>query len=246
MAARRTSAMWVLVMTTNAGARGPQPAAGGLCRSGGGGQQPWCHRAGLHPRVPATRPGWHHPLPLPWGGPRSCGCVDKNLKELQVLLDEKKVTLQVSAKLREWLADKGYDPAFGARPMARLVEEQLKRPLADEILFGKLQKGGKAKLDLKEDKGPDPGLVTGVTALRPGRMGHGTDTRPERSRIRAPHGPQGPEGGVAHHAGDRGDGRPQPGLPSPGSCASRRSACWWWWGPVQSMTPRLPWNTPGA
>jgi len=78
--------------------------------------------------------------------------VDKNLKELQVLLDEKHVVLEVSKEAKAWLADKGYDPAFGARPMARLVEEKLKRPLADAILFGGLRSGGTVKV-VKEGDG---------------------------------------------------------------------------------------------
>ena len=81
----------------------------------------------------------------------------KNLKELQVLLDEKGVTLQVSQPAKEWLAEKGYEPAFGARPMARLVETQLKKPLADAILFGDLKDGGTAKV---ERKGEGLGIVT--------------------------------------------------------------------------------------
>ena len=71
--------------------------------------------------------------------------VDKNLRELQALLDEKKVVLQVGDEARRWLAKKGFDPAFGARPMARIIEQHLKKPLADAILFGKLQRGGKAE-----------------------------------------------------------------------------------------------------
>jgi ATP-dependent Clp protease ATP-binding subunit ClpA len=74
--------------------------------------------------------------------------VDKNLAELQALLDEKQVTLEVSRNAREWLAGKGYEPAFGARPMARLVENQIKKPLADAILFGPLAQGGRAAVDL--------------------------------------------------------------------------------------------------
>jgi ATP-dependent Clp protease ATP-binding subunit ClpA len=74
--------------------------------------------------------------------------VDKNLAELQALLDEKRVTVEVSRPAREWLAEKGYEPAFGARPMARLVENQLKKPLADAILFGPLAEGGRAVVDL--------------------------------------------------------------------------------------------------
>ena len=72
--------------------------------------------------------------------------VDKNLAELQVLLDEKNVKLKVSAEAKQWLAGKGYEPAFGARPMARLIEDKLKKPLAEAILFGALKNGGKAEV----------------------------------------------------------------------------------------------------
>ena len=74
--------------------------------------------------------------------------MDKNLKELQALLDEKRSSWRSSKEAREWLAEKGYDPAFGARPMARLMEDQLKKPLADAILFGPLAQGGRAVVDL--------------------------------------------------------------------------------------------------
>ncbi|HQL47683.1 MAG TPA: ATP-dependent Clp protease ATP-binding subunit ClpA, partial [Holophaga sp.] len=76
--------------------------------------------------------------------------VDKQLKELQTLLDEQKVTLEVPAATRAWLAEQGYDPAFGARPMARTIEAHLKKPLADLMLFGPLAKGGRVKATLAE------------------------------------------------------------------------------------------------
>ena len=85
----------------------------------------------------------------PLGRPEILKVVDKNLRELQVLLDEKKVVLEVSQEAREWLAEKGYQPAFGARPMARVIEEQLKKPLANEILFGALKDGGTAVVERK-------------------------------------------------------------------------------------------------
>jgi ATP-dependent Clp protease ATP-binding subunit ClpA len=93
----------------------------------------------------------------PLGRPEILKVVDKNLAELQSLLSEKDVTLQVSLPAREWLADKGYEPAFGARPMARVVEQHLKKPLADAILFGELKNGGTAKV---ERKGDGLGIVT--------------------------------------------------------------------------------------
>ena len=69
--------------------------------------------------------------------------VDKFLVELQAQLDDKKVQLEVSEKARDWIADKGYDKTMGARPMERLIQEKIKKPLAEEILFGKLSsKGG--------------------------------------------------------------------------------------------------------
>jgi ATP-dependent Clp protease ATP-binding subunit ClpA len=77
--------------------------------------------------------------------------VDKELGLLQDALRDKKVALVVSPQARTWLAEKGYDPAFGARPMARLVEGSIKRPLADLILFGELQGGGIASVDLVDD-----------------------------------------------------------------------------------------------
>ncbi|KFZ38633.1 Clp protease ClpX [Shewanella mangrovi] len=74
--------------------------------------------------------------------------VDKFLVELQAQLDAKGVTLDVTDEARTYLAEKGYDKTMGARPMARVVTDMLKRPLADEILFGKLEFGGTAKVDI--------------------------------------------------------------------------------------------------
>ena len=70
------------------------------------------------------------------------GVVDKFLTELQAQLDERAVVLDVDQEARNWLAEHGYDPAMGARPMARLIEEQVKKPLADKLLFGELSENG--------------------------------------------------------------------------------------------------------
>jgi ATP-dependent Clp protease ATP-binding subunit ClpA len=77
--------------------------------------------------------------------------VDKELALLQAQLTEKRVTLQVSDPARNWLAEHGYDPSFGARPMGRLVEERIKRPLAEALLFGELHEGGRAEVDAVGD-----------------------------------------------------------------------------------------------
>ena len=68
--------------------------------------------------------------------------VDKFLVELQAQLDDKSVGLEVDEDAREWLAENGYDEDMGARPMARLIQEKLKKPLAEEVLFGDLASGG--------------------------------------------------------------------------------------------------------
>lgn len=78
--------------------------------------------------------------------------VDKFVIELQAQLDSKGVSLEVSPKAREYLAEKGYDKSMGARPMARLIQEELKRELATELLFGKLSDGGEVKVGLKNKK----------------------------------------------------------------------------------------------
>lgn len=78
--------------------------------------------------------------------------VDKFLTELQAQLDDKKVVIYATDHAREWLGEHGYDPQMGARPMARLIQEKVKKPLAELILFGELsEKGGTVRVDLKED-----------------------------------------------------------------------------------------------
>jgi len=78
--------------------------------------------------------------------------VDKFIVELQAQLDAKGVSLEVSDEARDWLAEKGYDKAMGARPMARVVQENLKKPLANELLFGSLVDGGSVSVGLDRKK----------------------------------------------------------------------------------------------
>jgi len=77
--------------------------------------------------------------------------VDKEVALLQKQLDDKKVKLELTAEARSWLAEKGYEPAFGARPMARLVDQSIKKQLAEALLFGDLQHGGVARVSLDMD-----------------------------------------------------------------------------------------------
>lgn len=78
--------------------------------------------------------------------------VDKFISELEVQLEVRHVILEVDAEARTWLAENGYDKNMGARPMARLIQEQIKKPLAEELLFGKLSNGGRVKVTADKGK----------------------------------------------------------------------------------------------
>jgi len=77
--------------------------------------------------------------------------VDKLLMEVEAQLEAKGVQLSIDDAARGWLADHGYDPKMGARPMARLIQDQIKRPLAEELLFGKLADGGQVSVSVADD-----------------------------------------------------------------------------------------------
>ncbi len=77
--------------------------------------------------------------------------VDKFVREVDTQLRDKKVRIELTDAAREWLGERGYDPKFGARPLERVIQTELKDKLADEILFGKLSKGGVARVDAGED-----------------------------------------------------------------------------------------------
>jgi ATP-dependent Clp protease ATP-binding subunit ClpA len=77
--------------------------------------------------------------------------VDKLLVEAEAQLEEKGVSMSIDDAARAWIASKGYDPKMGARPMARLIQEQIKRPLAEELLFGKLAGGGQVRVSVLPD-----------------------------------------------------------------------------------------------
>jgi ATP-dependent Clp protease ATP-binding subunit ClpA len=77
--------------------------------------------------------------------------VDKEIRQLARQLTERRVAITVTDAARDWLAEKGYDPGFGARPMARLIEDKIKRPLSEALLFGELENGGAVKVDKKDD-----------------------------------------------------------------------------------------------
>src|SRR5690606_20080095 len=106
--------------------------------------------------------------------------VDKFLIELEMQLNEKHVAMTASPNAREWLAQHGFDPLMGARPMARVIQDRIKRPLADELLFGKLVNGGRVNIEVVEgelvvEAQSEPEKVLPATlggaAKRPGMAG---------------------------------------------------------------------------
>jgi ATP-dependent Clp protease ATP-binding subunit ClpA len=76
--------------------------------------------------------------------------VDKFVMQLEAQLADRNVTIELSSAAREWLAERGYDPLYGARPLARIIQEFVKKPLAEELLFGRLVKGGAVKVNLRD------------------------------------------------------------------------------------------------
>jgi len=78
--------------------------------------------------------------------------VDKFVMELEVQLADRKVAIELTEPARQWLAEIGYEPAFGARPLARVIQKHVKTPLAEEVLFGRLAKGGTVLVDVKDGK----------------------------------------------------------------------------------------------
>jgi ATP-dependent Clp protease ATP-binding subunit ClpA len=78
--------------------------------------------------------------------------VDKFIAEFQRPLNRKKVRVTLSDEARTWLASKGFDPAYGARPLARLIQSEIKDIMSEEMLFGRLKKGGKVLIGLDKDR----------------------------------------------------------------------------------------------
>ena len=78
--------------------------------------------------------------------------VEKFVLQLEAQLMDRGVSIELTRPAAEWLADKGYDARMGARPLGRVIQEHIKKPLAEELLFGKLTKGGLVKVGVKEGK----------------------------------------------------------------------------------------------
>jgi ATP-dependent Clp protease ATP-binding subunit ClpA len=136
----------ILIMTTNAGASDAAKEAIGFGRGKREGEDEEAIKRLFTPefrnRLDAT---------IPFAGlSREIieQVVEKFILQLEAQLADRNVTIALSPKAREWLAIRGYDEAFGARPLGRVIQEHVKKPLAEELLFGALQKGGGVKIDV--------------------------------------------------------------------------------------------------
>jgi len=139
----------ILIMTTNAGARDLSGRKMGFFETAG-----TTKATGVLERVFA--PEFRNRLDAivhfsALGGPEIEQVVDKHLDELRQLVASRKITIDLTPAARTWLAHKGFDRAFGARPMARLVEKTIKKPLSDLLLFGSVKDGDRVLVDVKDD-----------------------------------------------------------------------------------------------
>jgi ATP-dependent Clp protease ATP-binding subunit ClpA len=140
----------VLIMTTNAGAREMSDAGMGFTQTGVSGKGRGVIERTFAPEFRNRLDAWIAFDALSFETIERV--VDKFIDELRAQLAPKNVTLEMRERGRSWLAKNGYDRAFGARPMARLIQQKIKEPLVDEILFGRLQGGGKVVVDSVSDQ----------------------------------------------------------------------------------------------
>src|SRR5438093_507157 len=140
----------ILIMTTNAGAREMSDAGMGFAPTGTTGKGRGVIERTFAPEFRNRLDAWIAFDSLSFETTERV--VDKFIDELRVQLAPKNVTLELREGGRAWLAKHGYDRAFGARPMARLIQQKIKEPLVDQVLFGNLQNGGNVIVDAEGDE----------------------------------------------------------------------------------------------
>jgi ATP-dependent Clp protease ATP-binding subunit ClpA len=139
----------VLIMTTNAGAADAAKESIGFGRGKREGEDSEAIKKLF---TPEFRNRLDAVVPFRALGPEVVErVVEKFVLQLEAQLGDRNVTFELSPDATRWLAERGYDEAFGARPLARLIQESIKKPLADEILFGRLLRGGTVKVMLNAD-----------------------------------------------------------------------------------------------
>ncbi|WP_187971785.1 ATP-dependent Clp protease ATP-binding subunit ClpA [Aquibium microcysteis] len=161
----------ILIMTTNAGAADAQRAAIGFGSSKREGDDVEAINRLFTPefrnRLDAIIPFGSLPVPVVHQ------VVQKFVMQLEAQLSERGVTFDLSPEAIAWLADKGYDERMGARPLGRVIQEHIKKPLAEEVLFGKLKKGGTVRVTVETKE-------TGATGLKLDTIADETPVKPRR------------------------------------------------------------------
>jgi ATP-dependent Clp protease ATP-binding subunit ClpA len=138
----------VLIMTTNAGASEMAKEAIGFGRSRRTGEDTAAIERTFSPEFRNRLDATISFAPL---SPETIiKVVDKFAVQLEAQLMDRNVSIELTRRAAEWLGEKGYDDKMGARPLARVIQEHIKKPLAEELLFGKLSKGGLVKVDTKD------------------------------------------------------------------------------------------------
>jgi ATP-dependent Clp protease ATP-binding subunit ClpA len=139
----------ILIMTTNAGARELSEGGIGFQKDTGRGHGRGAIERAFSPEFRNRLDAWIAFKPLDFEVIERI--VDKFIAELNAQLKEKKVVVKLSSEARAWLAKRGFDRLYGARPMARLIQSKIKEPLAEEILFGDVQLTGEVHIEEKDD-----------------------------------------------------------------------------------------------
>ncbi len=125
--------------------------------------------------------------------------VDKFVLQLEAQLGDRDITIEMSEDASKWLIEHGYDQQMGARPMARLIQETIKKPLADEVLFGKLKAGGHVRVVVVKDEDGSDMLgfeyLDGPVTPKPEKIPRAVGAKPKRRPGSPRRKPPGPKGG---------------------------------------------------
>ena len=140
----------ILIMTTNAGARELSESGIGFQKDKGRGHGRGAIERAFSPEFRNRLDAWIAFQPLDFEVIEKI--VDKFINELNAQLKEKRTVVKLSSEARMWLARHGFDRLYGARPMARLIQQKIKEPLAENILFGDVQLTGEVQVAVKDDE----------------------------------------------------------------------------------------------
>ena len=200
----------ILIMTTNAGAADLAKSAIGFNRSKREGEDQDAIKKLFTPefrnRLDAVVPFSN------LGKPVISKVIEKFVFQLEAQLADRNVSIELTDAAKNWLAEHGYDEQFGARPMSRVIQENIKKPLAEELLFGQLEGGGTVRVDAQEKDGREQ-LVFEILESRPkpspDTSGSGGDEPPEDGDGDIEHA-EGDQGGSGHSGKSGGDGPSSP------------------------------------